>query len=63
MSDRFGGKPSRYPYGPDERSPDSPAHRDFLRTYMTRRVPVDAYREQVMRYVPGEPVANARGKE
>jgi tetratricopeptide (TPR) repeat protein len=54
---------SRYPYGAQERYPDSPAHRDFLRTYMTRRVPVDAYREQVMRYVPGEPVVDAGVKE
>lgn len=44
---------SRYPYGPNERYPADETHQEFLRRYMTRLVTADAYREQVMRYVPG----------
>ena len=29
---------TRYPYGPDERYPDTPAHRDYLARYNTRIV-------------------------
>ena len=29
---------SNYPYGPGEKYPDTPAHRDYLKRYNTRQV-------------------------
>lgn len=43
---------SRYPYGPEEHYPDDLAHREFLRTYNTRLVTGEAFRESVKRYIP-----------
>ena len=43
---------SRYPYGPEEHYPDDPVHREFLRTYNTRLVTGEAFREFVKRYIP-----------
>ncbi len=36
-----------YPYGPDEHYPSDPAHMEFLRTYITRHVDDQAYKQAV----------------
>ncbi|HSG70122.1 MAG TPA: hypothetical protein VLA12_06885 [Planctomycetaceae bacterium] len=38
---------SRYPYEPEESFPDSPKHRNYLRTYQTRQQDVREYRTQI----------------
>ncbi len=42
---------SRYPYGPEEQYPTDPVHQEFLRTYNTRLVTGEAFRELVMRSI------------
>ena len=38
---------SRYPYGVDQSYPDDKTHREYMETYNTRKVTVDAFREQL----------------
>ena len=43
---------SRYPYAPDESFPDSPKHRDYLKTYQTRQQDVREFRNQIRDWTP-----------